>query len=119
MPQYKDKIPTNQDKFITKSLVVIFIIIFVSIILRYINKYDNFQDTIKFSFLIWTIVNIYDCLVIDIIWFCHSKKVMIEGTEDMIDAYHDYLFHIIESLKGEVIGLIVCLIISLIIHFIL
>ena len=26
---------------------------------------------------------------------------MIEETEDMADANHDYLFHIIESLKGN------------------
>lgn len=32
-------------------------------------------------------------MVVDTIWFCHSKWWIIPGTEDMEEAYHDYAFH--------------------------
>ncbi len=118
MDCYKDQIPTTKNMFVLKVLVSLFIIILVSLILRYINGYTNFKEAFLISFIIWTIVNIYDVLIIDICWFCHSKKVMIKGTEDMLE-YKDYLFHIKESLKGEIIGLFVCIIIGFFIHFIL
>jgi len=35
----------------------------------------------------------FDALVIDTLWFCHSKWWKIPGTEDMTEAYHDYAFH--------------------------
>lgn len=37
----------------------------------------------------------------------------------MIKEYHNYWFHIKESLKGEVIALVICTIVGLIIEFIL
>lgn len=70
-----------------------------------------------YGFLLWTIVNIYDAVIIDICWFCQNPRFVFEGTEDMVADYHDYWFHIKESLKGEVIALVVCAIVGLIIHF--
>ena len=32
-------------------------------------------------------MNIYDLIVFDLIIFCHSQKLMIPGTEDMIKEY--------------------------------
>jgi hypothetical protein len=58
------------------------------------------------------------CVVMDIIWFCHDKRFVFKGTEDMIDEYHNYFFHIKGSLIGEVIGIVVCLIAALIVSFI-
>ena len=64
-------------------------------------------------------VNFYDAVFMDIIWFCHSKKVVIEGTEDMTYEYHNYWYHIKQSLIGEIIGVVVCLIIGFVVHFII
>ena len=119
MEEYKDKIPTTKNKIISKSFAVIVIVILVSIILRYVNGYTTFVEGFGFGLLIWTVVNIYDALVIDIAWFCHSKQFVLKGTEDMIQEYHNYWFHIKESLKGEIIGTMVCVLIGLVIHFIL
>ena len=46
--------------------------------------------------------------MIDCIWFSHSRRIIIKGTEDMEDEYHNYVYHIKESLKGMVIGIPVC-----------
>lgn len=119
LDKYKGKIPTSKNKFVTKSLVALCIVILFSLILRYINGYTNFIEAFKYSFIIWTIVNLYDVVFMDIIWFCHSKKAIIEGTEDMINEYHDYLYHIKQGIIGEIIGTGVCVIIGLVVHFLL
>ena len=119
LERYKGKIPSNKNKFVTKTMVAIFVIILFSLILRYINGYTTFSEAFGYSLLIWTVVNMYDAIFMDIIWFCHSKKAIIEGTEDMTKEYHDYMFHIKQSMIGEAIGASVCIIIGLVVHFIL
>ena len=119
LDEYKDKIPTNKNKIFAKVVASIFIIIIISLILRYINGYTTFLEGFGYGFLIWTIVNIYDALIIDICWFCRNPRFVFKGTEDMTKEYHNYWFHIKESLKGEVIALIVCCIVGLIIQFLL
>ncbi len=119
LEMYKDKIPTKQNKIAAKGTFSIIIIVIISLILRYVNGYTTFLEGFGYGFLLWTIVNIYDAVVIDICWFCQNPRFVFEGTEDMVTEYHDYWFHIKESLKGEVIALIVCTIVGLVIRFVL
>ena len=116
---YKDKIPTQQNKYFAKTIASIIIIVIVSLIMKYINNYHTFKETLMNSYLIWSIVNLYDVFIIDICWFCQSKKFVFSGTEDIINEYKNYWFHIKEGLIGQVIGLIICIIVSLIVAFIL
>ena len=119
LDEYKDKIPTQKNKIFAKSLASILIIIIISLILRYVNGYTTFIEGFGYGFLLWTIVNIYDAVVMDIIWFCHDPYFVFKGTEDMVDEYHNYWFHIKGSLIGEVLALIICAIVGLVIQFIL
>ena len=119
LDEYKDKIPTQKNKVFAKSVASILIIAIISLILRYVNGYRTFIEGFGYGFLLWTIVNIYDAVVMDIIWFCHDPYFVFKGTEDMVDEYHNYWFHIKESLKGELIELIVCALVGLIIQYVL
>ena len=119
MKEYKDKIPTTQNKVVAKSFVAVMIIIIVSLILRYVNGYTTFKEGFLYSLLIWTVVNIYDVVVMDILWFCQSPKFIFKGTEDIIKEYKNYWFHIKEGLIGQIIGTIICLAIGLVIQLIL
>jgi len=119
LEEYKDKIPTTKNKVAAKITASILIIIIISLILRYVNGYTTFIEGFGYGFLIWTIVNIYDAVVMDIIWFCHDPYFVFKGTEDMVDEYHNYWFHIKGSLIGEVIALIICAIVGLVIQFVL
>lgn len=49
---------------------------------------------------------------------CHSKKLIIPGTEDWVDSYKDYKFYFIGSLKGMVLGLPVCLMVGVIVQIV-
>jgi len=119
LEEYKNKIPTQKNKVFAKSLASILIIIIISLILRYVNGYTTFIEGFGYGFLLWTIVNIYDAVVMDIIWFCHDPYFVFKGTEDMVDEYHNYWFHIKGSLIGEVLALVICAIVGLVIQFIL
>ena len=45
------------------------------------------------GYIFFNVFSLVDSLIIDTIWFCHSKWWVIPGTEDMTEAYHDYAFH--------------------------
>ena len=119
LDEYKDKIPTQENKIFAKSLASILIIVIISLILRYVNGYTTFIEGFGYGFLLWTIVNIYDAVVMDIIWFCHDPYFVFKGTEDMVDEYHNYWFHIKGSLIGEVLALVICAIVGVVIQFVL
>ena len=119
LDEYKDKIHTQKNKVFAKSVASILIIAIISLILRYVNGYRTFIEGFGYGFLLWTIVNIYDAVVMDIIWFCHDPYFVFKGTEDMVDEYHNYWFHIKGSLIGEVLALVICAIVGLVIQFIL
>lgn len=116
---YKDKIPTPKNKVLAKVVASILFLVILCVVLRYINGYTTFMDSFKYGFLLWTIVNLYDALVLDIVWFCHDKHFVFKGTEDMFSEYHNYFFHIKGFFIGEVLALIICSLAGLIIEFIL
>lgn len=111
-------IPQNQKKFssaviIRKLTASLLMVILLALALVYINGAETFPEGFVLSYGLWLIMDWYDALVLDCLWFCHSKKVMIPGTEDMQEAYRDYKFHIKMSCIGMLLGLPVCLLTGL------
>ena len=119
LAEYKNQIPTQENKIIAKLLASIIFLIIICIVLRYINGYTTFKESFIYGFILWTIVNLWDLIVLDIIWFCHDKYFRIKGTEDMIEEYHNYWFHIKGFFIGELFALMICSLAGLIIQFIL
>ncbi len=119
LDEYKNKIPTKKNKVWAKLLAAVAFVVIISLILRYINGYKTFLEGFGFGFLLWTVVNLFDAVVLDIVWFCHDPKFVIKGTEDMVKDYHDYWFHIKGFFIGEALALIVCACAGVIIQFIL
>ena len=119
LEQYKDQIPTQKNKIAAKSVAALLFVVILSLIMKYVNGCTAFKDAFLTSFLLWTIVNLYDAVVMDIIWFCHDPHFIFEGTEDMVSDYHDYWFHIKGFFIGEVLALVVCLLVGLAVQFIL
>lgn len=119
MDEYKGRIPTRKNKLIVKLLACMLFIAVISLILRFINGYTTFLKAFGYGFLLWTIVNLWDLIVLDILWFCHDKRFVIPGTEDMVRDYRDYRFHVRGFLIGEALALIVCAAAGLIVQFVL
>ena len=116
---YKEKIPTQKNKAAAKALASVLFVIVLSLILRYVNGYTTFADAFGYGFLLWTIVNLWDALVLDILWFCHDPHFVFKGTEDMVSDYHDYWFHIKGFFIGEALALAVCTLAGLVVQYIL
>ena len=116
---YKDKIPTQENKVIAKVFASILFLIIICVVLRYINGCTTFIESFGYGFLLWTIVNLYDAIVLDIIWFCHDKHFVFKGTEDMVKEYHNYWFHIKGFFIGELLALIICGLAGVIVQFVL
>ena len=119
LKEYKDQIPTKENKITAKIIACLIFIMILCLILRYIYGCTSFLDSFKNGYLLWTIVNLWDLIVLDIIWFCHDKHFIFKGTEDMKQEYHNYWFHIKGFLIGEIIALIVCSISSIVIQILL
>ena len=119
LDEYKDQIPTEKNKVTTKLVACNLFAIVISLILRFINGYTTFLQAFKWGFILWTVVNLYDVIVLDIIWFCHDPHFVFKGTEDMSDEYHNYWFHIKEFFIGEGLALVVCSLAGLIVEFVL
>ena len=118
LEEYKDKIPTKKNKIFAKFTASVIIIVLASLVLKYINGCNNFLDGFIQSYIIWTVVNIYDVVVMDIIWFCHDKHFRFKGTEDMEKEYTNYMFHIGQGIIGQVLGLVLCCIIGFVVMYI-
>ena len=116
---YKDQIPTEENKVVAKIGASILFVIILSLLMRYVNGYTTFGQALGYGFLLWTIVNLWDVIILDILWFCHDPRFVFKGTEDMTADYHDYLFHIKGFLIGEVLALVVCALAGLVVQFIL
>lgn len=119
LDEYKDKIPTKENKIIDKISASILFLIIICVVLRYINGYTTFIESFGYGFLLWSVVNLYDVVVLDIIWFCHDKHFVFKGTEDMVKEYHNYWFHIKGFFIGELLAIIICGLAGVIIQFIL
>ena len=83
-----------------------------------ISSFVLYLGKIKLLKQVWTIINLFDALIIDCVWFCHDKRFIIRGTEDMEKEYHNYWFHIKGALIGQIIGLIVCIIVGIVVTII-
>ena len=73
LDEYKDKIPTQKNKVAAKSVASVLFVVVLSLILRFVNGYTTFGKAFGYCFLLWTIVNLWDAVVLDMIWFCHDQ----------------------------------------------
>jgi len=79
--------------------------ILLGLLVRYVNGCETFWYGALTAYALWVVVNWFDAIVLDCIWFCHDKHFVIPGTEDMVGEYHNYWFHIKGSLIGMLLGI--------------
>lgn len=96
--------------YIIKLTAALVIAVIFAAVVYFFNGARSFAAGFGCSYLIWTVVNWYDAFIIDCLWVCHDRRVRIPDTEDMKE-YQDYWFRIKGSLKGQIIGLPVALLV--------
>ncbi len=109
LPQYKSHIKATKKKHIIKKIVaVVIFIIVMALILIFIGK-TEFLEAFLYTFALFTVVNLYDLVIIDWIWVPLSKRWIIKGTEEFLSEQNSKFFHFIVFLKGTLIGAVVSL----------
>ncbi len=77
--------------------------------MAYLAGARHFFTGALYSYIIWTVVNIFDVLVLDIGIFAHWKRVRLPGTENMDAEYRSNAGKSIrDGFAGVLIGLPVC-----------
>jgi hypothetical protein len=69
----------------------------------------SFTQAFFASYGLWTIINWYDCFILDWVFFANVKSVRLPGTEHMDKEYHQKTYHFIRSLWGMLVGFIPCI----------
>lgn len=102
-------VPGRAERIRKKVPAALVIGILLGLLVYALNGCRSFLSGFLVSYALWLIVDWYDALILDCLWFCHSETCVLPGTEDLTEAYHDYWYHIRSTLIGMVIGLPVCL----------
>ena len=89
--------------------------VLLGLLVKYVNGCTTFWGGFLTAYALWNVVNWFDAIVLDCLWFCHDPHFVIKGTEDMTKDYHDYWFHIKGSLIGMVLAIPSALIAGLIV----
>ena len=116
LPQYKDSIQATEKKHISKKIAAVLASMVVLAAIAYFSGARTFQTAFVHVFILFTSVDLFDALVLDIGVFCHSRKLRIPDTEDMDKAYKDYAFHLVGAVKGIVLGAVLSLISAGMVH---
>jgi hypothetical protein len=107
LPQYQSLFKNYKTKHIATKLLFVFIIILFLALVAWASGARTFVKAFIHIFSLIFVVNIYDLLVLDILLFCHSKRVIIPGTEDMEKEYKNPVHHFKGAIIGTLIGLLV------------
>lgn len=102
---------TSKGVVIVKAIVALVVAFILAWIVVTFNHAEGFLQGAAISYGLWMVINWYDAFILDCLWFCHSRKVIIPGTEGMKE-YKDYLFHIKAGLIGSLIGIPVALVVG-------
>lgn len=99
IPEHIKHIPKESAQ--TINFVVsfaIFLVIFS--VCNYINGTVSFINTFTNSVILGVVMNLYDLVILDIIWFPNSIRARVTGTEDMSKEYRNYKGHVKAFLRG-------------------
>ena len=97
--------PGGLSFYVKKVAAVIIFGVLLGLLVKYVNGCKTFWCGALTAYALWCVVNWFDALALDCIWFCHDRHFVIKGTEDMVADYHDYWFHI----KGALIGMLLAI----------
>lgn len=112
LPQYEGKIPEKKNNYKKKKIPAAIIFIIILSLIVWFSGARNFASAVLYTFALFMVINFYDALVLDTIYFCHSKKVRYPGTEDMIKEYENPKKHWIGFLKGTGFAVLISLIVG-------
>lgn len=99
----------------TSNIIVFGIILFI---FGLFLKKPSFKTNFVSLLILGQALNVFDFLVIDMLWWRHSKRIRFEGTKDRAELYSNPKKHFVSFLKGIALFLIIAVIDGLILSLI-
>lgn len=112
--QHKIKTATPFLSFVSNIFVFTFILFIFGLFIRHHRISVNFVNLL----ILGQILNLFDFLVIDMLWWRNSKRIRFSGTETMQALYKNPKKHFISYVKGIFVFLIVAFIDGILLSFI-
>lgn len=106
LPQYREILKGTRKRNIARKIIGTLIAIILLAFLAFFSGKTTFASVFIHVFVLCLAVNVYDLVVLDLMVFAHSKRVVIPGTEDMVKDYRNPVHHIKGACKGVAISLI-------------
>lgn len=105
--KYKNKVkPTNMTKVFISNLILFIIVLFVFGIFV---KADDFKTNFVNVLILGEILNLFDLVVIDLIWWRNTKRIRFSDIPEKA-KYQNPKEHILSFLRGAIMYLIVAVI---------
>lgn len=105
----------HSKRVILKKLLGSVLLLFLIFGMVYFAGARTFLQGCIYCYILWTVVNVFDTLVLDIGILAHWKKCRLPGTEDMDEEYKLLTKRsLINGLRGFVIGIPMAAVIGLI-----
>ena len=101
LSQYRGSIRQEEKGHIGKKLLSIPAFVTIFALICWFSGVRSYPHAFLYSFCLFLVVNLYDLIVLDWLWFCRSPRVRLPGTEDMDKEYRDLWYH----LRGFFIGI--------------
>lgn len=99
----------------TSNILVFGVVLFI---FGLFLKKPSFKTNFINLLILGQVLNAFDFLIIDMLWWRHSKRIRFEGTKDRAELYSNPKKHFISFLKGIALFLILALIDGLILSLI-
>lgn len=106
LPQYKDILGVTKKKNIVRKIVGTLIAVIILAFVAFFSGKTTFFLAFVHVFILFFVVNMYDLIIFDLIVFRNSKKVVIDGTEDMVAEYKNSVHHVKGAIKGIMLGIV-------------
>lgn len=74
-----------------------------------LTRQENFKGNFLNALLLGQVLNLFDLLVIDLLWWRRTRRVRFTGTENRSELYADPGKHIFAFLRGIVMFLLTAL----------
>jgi hypothetical protein len=112
LPRYQETIRWEKKAHMWKKLLAVPIFSVILAGACWLGGARTFPASFLYGLGLFLVVNLWDLVVLDWLWFCRSPKVRLPGTEDMDREYRDPWFHLRGFLIGVGIGAVVSLLSS-------
>lgn len=108
-----EKPPAKKSDIIRKLVAVIIYAVLFAVVLRFVNDITTFLSAVVTAYLLWLVVDWYDCLVVDILLVPFDKFYKMAKVSPLEKSA--VWFHFKASMRGMALGLVFAPLVGLVV----